>query len=109
MNSTSNSKYLQKLGLMRTTIQDAANQGDGVNELKIVDELCQIIRQGNSLKEFVFYCRHMTHEPNEEFLTDAELDANFDFNLIGTAGWGCLHAACSSGCQDIVEFLLIKK
>mmetsp|Transcript_3585 Transcript_3585/g.3534 ORF Transcript_3585/g.3534 Transcript_3585/m.3534 type:complete len:141 (-) Transcript_3585:50-472(-) len=51
----------------------------------------------------------MTHEPNEEFLTDAELDANFDFNLVGTGGWGCLHAACSSGCQDIVEFLLIKK
>jgi hypothetical protein len=54
---TSNPRYLQKLGLMRNTIKIAAKTGENWNEEKFVDELSKILRDGCSIKEFIFYCK----------------------------------------------------
>ena len=83
--------------------------GEDVNEEKLVDELAQMIREGVSIKEFVFNCKNKLGEDIDQNEKDADLDVKFDFNIIGSKGWSCLHAGCSSGNTEIIEFLLVKK
>jgi hypothetical protein len=109
MSSASNPKYLSKLGLVRNTIKQVVIEGEDVNEEKLVDELAQMIREGVSIKEFVFNCKNKLGEDIDQNEKDADLDVKFDFNIIGSKGWSCLHAGCSSGNTEIVEFLLVKK
>lgn len=109
MSSASNPRYLSKLGLVRDTIKQGVIRGEGVNEEKIVDRLAEIIREGISIKEFVFNCKTLINEDINHNEKEADLDVNFDFNIVGAKGWSCLHAGCSSGNTEIVEFLLIKK
>ncbi len=94
---------------MRTTIHQQTIQGQAVSEEKIVDELCSIIRKCCSLKEFVFYCKHLLNE--EQTITDKEedLDVRMNFDVVGAKGWNCLHAACSAGNTEVAEFLILKK
>lgn len=59
------------------------------------------------LKDFLFLGKKLLNEEIDD--KEKFEDLNFNFDLIGSKGWSCLHAACSSGNTEIVEFLVKKK
>jgi hypothetical protein len=88
-----------------------------------VDELCNIIRNGCTLLDFKNASKEFhikTADDKEEMKAGdtssrayaennhQEIDNEF-FSIIGTQGWGIIHAACSSNNTEIVEYLINKR
>lgn len=101
-----NPKYLQKLGIVRNILNSEVQGPDQNKDQKIVDELCNAIKQGFNLKEFKYFCQQIFSVDAKGNPKANSENFNFNFETIGSQGWNCLHVACTTGKADIVEYLL---
>ncbi len=111
MSALNNPRYLQKLGIVRNMIsQQEAAAGEGATRDQIVvDEVCKKVRDGCTLREFKKWCEELYFQEEVKGEgADQEINNEF-YSIIGSQGWGLLHAACSSNNTEIVEYIINKK
>jgi ankyrin repeat protein len=74
--------------------------------------LADAIRNGQPLEEFIKLYNQLCQDEilNDNKQIDTEetkvVDQKIDLNMMGTKGFNCLHAACSSGNIEMAKYLL---
>lgn len=106
--SGQNPRYLQKLGIIQKTLNDV-NPTRVDHSSTIIDGLADAIKTGQPVNEFIKLFNQICQDELLHKHTDEETkgaNEKIDLNQLGTKGFNCLHAACSSGNVEVAKYLL---